>query len=307
VTEVTRTIGWSSAPFTEVNDMVATASGVVVVVDSNTPALWTWNPETGAVQELAREGDGPGEVRNPYQVAQRPNGGVAVYDLKRAAILLYSASLEYEDMFQVGLISNPKDFIVLADGSFVIAGGRISNPRHLYRFAADGRELEAWGDASPDVGPIAQVHVAGGALRRGPDGAWFFGFAAPYQILRFPGPRLADPDVVARDDGLLPPPTQEGLVKETDFGATAFLWWHDRTTGIVPIDRDQLMTVVTRFYTGDSVWTIHAADGSVTARSEVPRAYYLFGRLDDSRVLGSYRDPETDEHVAVVLEVSTAG
>lgn len=113
--------------------------------------------------------------------------------------------------------------------------------------------MEAWGEAAEDLNSVARVQVAGGALRRGAQGTWLFGQAAPYRVRRFGGPSFADHDEIVEDHDIVPPPTDEALMRPLDNGATAFLWWHDRISGILALPDDAFMTVVTRYYEGDSL------------------------------------------------------
>ena len=65
--------------------------------------------------------------------------------------------------------------------------------------------------------------------------------------------------------------------------------------------------MVTRFYEGDSVWSVHAEDGMLLGRTVQDRAYDVYDRTEDGFVVASYRDPTTDERIAVLLEVTIGG
>jgi hypothetical protein len=206
------------------------------------------------------------------------------------------------------LVSNPKDFLVLGDGTFLLAGGRIRETTHLQKYDGNGARLEVWGHPAAGLSdPTTVIQAAGGALRRGQGGEWFFATAAPYRILEFASSDLRNPSLLAEDFNLVHAPTDEALVQSVDGGGRSFRWWFDRITGLVNLPDGHLLTVVTRFYSGDSVWTVHDPKGAVTHRSVVGRAYYLHDRLDDDTVICSYRDPETDERIAVILNLSLSG
>lgn len=137
---------------------------------------------------------GPGEVRAPMQLARRPGGGFALYDVGQAAILLYGPDLEHErTVTGIGTISYAKDLLVLDDGSFVLAGG---------------------------------------ALRPLADGGFLFSFGAPLRVVRFPaGAGLQTPETMFEDLELRPDPADQELLR---LGArpksVAFQWWLDRSS-----------------------------------------------------------------------------
>jgi len=210
-------------------------------------------------------------------------------------------------MARIGLVSNPKDLLLLADGSFVVAGGKISDTHHLQRYGPDGEMLEVWGTPEPGVThPMAKVNLAGGSLRALADGGWLFAQTAPYRVARFAPEAFTSPVTLFEDTELVPNPTDEALVSIED-NRISFRWWFDHISGLVRLDGDRTLTVVTRYYSGDSVWTIHDASGDVVGRTVIDRAYKLHDQLDASTFVGSYRDPVTDERIAVVLDVAIAG
>lgn len=309
VEEVASTKGNPEAYFGTIGDMVEVAPGLVLVADDVSRRVHVWDVSARSVRMFARSGDGPGEVRTPVQLARRPGGGFGLYDVGYAAVLLFDATLAFDRKVPLGpIISNAKDFSIMPDGSFLLAGGRIADPKHLQRYSPDGSRLAEWGEPSPLLEDAhARVQVAGGALRVSGDGGLLLALAAPYRVVRFPSLDLADPEIVTEDLELVPAPSDEELVRPGSFpGSTAFRWWFDRTTAVLESSDGRLLTVVTRFYEGDSVWSVHGADGRLLARSVVDRAYDVYDLMRDGRVVGSYRDPETDERTAVVLSVETA-
>lgn len=310
VEEVASTKGNPAAYFGTIGDMVEVSPGLVMVADDVSERVHLWDVSAGSVRRFARAGDGPGEVRTPVQLARRPGGGFGLYDVGHAAVLLFDSTLAFDRKVPLGpIISNAKDFSIMPDGSFLLAGGRIADPKHLQRYSSAGSRLAEWGEPSPLLEDVhARVQVAGGALRATGDGELLFAVAAPYRVVRFSSLDLADPALVTEDLELVPVPSDEELVRPGSFpGSTAFRWWFDRTTAVLELGDGRLLTVVTRFYEGDSVWSLHGADGRLLARSVVDRAYDVYDLMRDGRVVGSYRDPETDERTAVVVSVEAVG
>jgi len=173
VEEVASTKGNPAAYFGTIGDMLEVSPGLVAVADDVSERVHLWDVSTNSVRTLARAGDGPGEVRTPAQLARRPGGGFGVYDVGHAAVLLFDPARAFERKVVLGpVISNAKDFALLPDGSSVLAGGRIADPKQLQRYSSEGARLAEWGEPSPLLeDPHARVQAAGGArdplLRRG--------------------------------------------------------------------------------------------------------------------------------------------
>lgn len=312
VTEVRRTAGISSDQFGTIGGMVEAAPGVIIISDNVNKALYRWEPPLNRVTKFAREGRGPGEVLQPISLARRPGGGFVVYDVAHAGVVFFDRDLAFEQAARLrgGIVSNPKSLAVLSDGSFIVSGGRLRDPRGLHRYAASGDWLESFGDPPAEiVSDHAKIQSAGGAVRALRHG-FLYSLGAPLRILRFPADGLGTPALVAEDGQLLPSLTEDNLhgparldLPEPMRGRP-FLWWHDRSTGVFELPDGRILNVVTRFHQGDSVWDLYAADGKRLARKIVPHAYYAWDISSSGQLLASHRDPDTDEHSAVVLTLN---
>lgn len=307
VVEVATTKGDSSAPFGTVVSMLEVERGSIIISDDKQKALHRWDAKSGGVTRLARAGQGPGEVQVPVSLGRRPGGGFALYDLSNG-VLLFDRALKFERrvLLQGGFVSNPKNLAVLSDSSLVVSGGRLWDPRQLHHYSPAGDWLESFGD--PPAGltsAYARVQTSGGALRALLTG-FLFSAGTPLRILRFPGNAFASPSILSEDTRLLPELTEAtitGPPVPQSRGNPTFLWWHDRSTGVFSLSDGRILNVVTRFYRGDSVWDLYTRDGKHIARRTVPRAYHAWDLSADGNVLASYRDPDTDEYVAVVLRL----
>lgn len=306
--EVTATKGSAQVPFGVINDMLEIADGRVLVTDDVVGVVHAWVPERNTVVRFARNGQGPGEVTVPSRMAGRADGGFGIYDVGASAVLLFDAGGQPGRVVRLegGIVSNPKSMAILDDGSFVIAGGRLTDPRHLHRYSEEGRYLGSYGGPHPDLEErMPLIQAAGGALRSHPEGGFVFSHGAPLRIERFPGDSFDDPDQFTEDLSVLPELREEEIYvpSERSPEAMVFRWWHDRSTGIVVLPDGRLLNVITRFYEGDSVWDLYSPDGSLEVRRVIDRPYYLYGTTADGRLLASYRDEVTDEHVAVILQL----
>lgn len=307
IEELASTRGDPASPFGVVGDIVAVAGGRAVISDDVLQELRVWAPGTARVRRLARAGDGPGEVKTPTRLARRPQGGFALYDAGHAAVMLFDESLTFERAVRVGLISNPKGIAVLRDGSFVIAGARLTDPRHLHKFTDDGRRVEAFGDPPAGItSEYARIQAAGGAIRATSNDGILFSYGAPLRISRFGEGSLKDPVVLYEDKAVLADLTEETLYRPDPEGhgdGRVFQWWHDRSTGVFALPDGNILNVITRFHRGDSVWHLISPRGQLIATRTVPRAYYAHDITSDGRIFASYRTPNTDEHIAVLLEL----
>ncbi len=310
VVELHRSQGSAAAPFGTIGGMLEIAPGTVLITDDVNKAVWRWEPSGGRVSQFARDGRGPGEVATPVLFARRPGGGFALYDPGHASVLFFDDALAFEHAarLQQGIVSNPKSLAILADGSFIVSGGRLRDPRHLHRYAPSGAWIESYGDPSPRiVSDMAKIQSAGGAVRSMARG-FLFSHGAPLRIVRFPANDFSSPRRLVEDVQFLPELTEDGLhgpVRTVGPGLRTrpFLWYHDRTTGVFVLSDGRILNVVTRFDRGDSVWDLYAADGRRIARTVVPRAWYAWDLGPAGHVLASYRDPDTDESIAAVLRI----
>ena len=307
VVEVVSTKGDSSAPFGSVTSMLGVGPGSVLVSDDKQRMIHRWNTTNGRVAPFARTGQGPGEVQTPVLLAARPGGGVAVYDVSNG-LLLFDRGLRFDRrvVLRGGIVSNPKSMAVLSDSSVLISGGRISDPRHIHHYSPRGDLLASFGEPSAKLtSQYARIQTAGGAVRALPTG-FLYSAGTPLRILRFPRNDFASPSLLMEDPRLLPEITEatvRGPATPQSRGNPTFLWWHDRSTGVFALPDGRILNVVTRFYRGDSVWDLYTPEGKHLARGILPRAYHAWDLAADGSVLASYRDRDTDEHVAVVLRV----
>lgn len=308
--ELQRSTGVATSPFGTIGGMLEASAGVVLISDDVNKAVWRWDLAARRVSRFARDGRGPGEVLTPISLTRRPRGGFVLYDPGHASVLFFDQALAFERAARLdgGIVSNPKSIAVLSDGSFVVSGGRLRDPRHLHRYAATGEWLESYGDPSAAIiSDNARIQSAGGALRALPEG-FLFSYGAPLRLVRFATDTLASPARIAEDLQLLPELREESLYGPPGTvgparGMRPYLWWHDRTTGVFVLPQGRLLNVVTRYHRGDSVWDLYDAGGQRLARTIVPRAWYAWDLTADGSILASYRDPTTDEPIAAVLKM----
>ncbi len=119
--------------------------GEIWVADNRTRRILAVGLDGRVLRVVAREGPGPGEVFAPTLLAPRPNGGIANYDLNRRAIHLFTSDSRHEASVPLrGLVVNPKGFVILPNGDFLISGGMLGRQESIYRFGSDGALVASW-------------------------------------------------------------------------------------------------------------------------------------------------------------------
>lgn len=306
--EIAATRGSPAEPFGSIFDMLQIEDGRIIVADEVSGVLHAWSPESGQFSIFARKGRGPGEVTTPTRLAPRPDGGLAVYDVSASAVLYFDRDGRPDGTTRIpGVVSNPKSLAIDPRGRVWLSGGRLTDPRHVHVYSPDGKHIASYGEPSPFLrSDYPKIQAAGGALRRDSEGGMIFSYGAPLRIVRFPPGATADPVLIVEDLEFLPELREEEVyvpAPEIHPDARGFLWWHDRTTAVFVLPGGRILNVVTRFYEGDSVWDIYSPDGRHEHRTVVDKAYFAYHPTRDGRILAAYRDPDTDESVAVILEV----
>lgn len=305
VREIWSTAGDPSNPFGEIGGMVESAAGVVLVSDQMTSSVYAIDPTTRRVRRLVRQGRGPGEVQTPGLMALATNGDVALWDLGQNAILVLDSTLRERGRIQLEQgIYNPKGFVVLPDGSFVLSGGTFRSAFGIHHFSADGKHLGSWLPAPETEDRAARIQLAGAPLAALPDGEVLFTRPAPHLIARL---ELATGGItpVAEDPNLLDPIGDDFHRKRLVDGREVITpqWYYAQSRGVFELDDGFILNVVTRRYEGNSVWEIYSSTGQLQARRTLDRAYHPYAITRGGRILASYPDPRTDESIAVLLEL----
>jgi hypothetical protein len=97
---------WASTGSVSVGEWIAVngfefaLDGTMWVSDARASQIVGVRPD-GSFYRAAREGDGPGEVRGPSSIAPRPGGGMAVFDLFRSSVELFTEDGAFERRVQL--------------------------------------------------------------------------------------------------------------------------------------------------------------------------------------------------------------
>ena len=88
--------------FGEVNALATGPDGTLYVLDRQVPALRTYAPDGSYLGDLGREGEGPGEIKNPDSgLAVLADGRVLLRDPGNARITVFGPEGEYETEWRI--------------------------------------------------------------------------------------------------------------------------------------------------------------------------------------------------------------
>ncbi len=132
---------WVAAGYTRL-DALAGVTGVaenplgkVWIASANPGTTLAVDPATDGENDvvIAREGDGPGELRGSTLLDVMPDGNMAIFDTSRGAVEIYGADGKpvRRVMLTAPGVSWVKGFVALASGGFVLSGGVQNGRPHL--------------------------------------------------------------------------------------------------------------------------------------------------------------------------------
>lgn len=219
----------------------------VLAVDPTDPS--------GASDVMVAEGkgDGPGELLGADRIAITPDGHIAVHDLGRDAIEIYSAAGKPLRRVQLPFsVQWPKGFSVLASGDFVLSGGVPWIEAAIHRFNSAGKHLGSWADAAVAAEWMARVVGTGGATHASLDGSLMYSSGAPHSIVRYefsPGDETPVGRTISEMPELLDAPGDAVLVKGVDEEGvqyTSFNIWHPQSHAVFALDGGRVLNVIRR-------------------------------------------------------------
>lgn len=256
-----------------------------------------------------REGDGPGELKSAHRIAIMPDGNVAVHDLGRDAIEVYSPAGKPLRRVQLPFsVQWVKGFAILASGDFVLSGGVPWLESAIHRFNATGEHLGSWADGAQAEEWMARVVGTGGATHALEDGSLLYSSGAPHSIVRYEFPPAGDGEPVGRTVSempeLLDAPGDDVLVKGVDDEGvryTSFNVWYPQSHAVFALDGGRVLNAIRREgEKGDleTVWQLfepshEAPDGSTHAlvgEGIVSVPYRLWSLCDNGEILATRMD-----------------
>jgi hypothetical protein len=310
-----------SAKGTEDSGYFGTISGAAVVdgdriwvSDPQGPAVLEYSLEGAPIRTIAREGDGPGEVRSPTFMTTTPSGRVAVYDLRRASVEMYEPNGEFLQRIKPdAAFVSPKGMAAADDRVYMAAAG-FGSDAALHEFDAKGTFQRRWypmPTPSPPVDRMARQnaeHVASGPIDLAADGALIFSQSAPHKIMRFP-PGDTVGTVLAADPDVLQSVVDSFAIDTVRNGrpVTMLRWFFPQSRGVFELSDGKILNIITLQDLRSSIWQLYAPDGLLTAVGTIPEPYWPWDITDDDDVIVTYRDPDTDEVILARLRWTVGG
>jgi phage-related protein len=286
--------------FGSVEGMVETAGGAIWISDPLGKVVASTDARGRSLRVVAREGDGPGEVRSPTLAAPVPTGGMAIYDQEHDAVELFRDDGRFIRRVPLSAkVLNPKGFAVLANGEMLLSGGLLSGGGGaVHRFGADGRLLSSWGATARARDPRVVGLVSGGPLAALPGGEVLYSQAAPHLIASYSatGQRRR---LIASDPVVVRPMGDEFIQRRG--GQRVFQWRFPQSAGVFRLTGGNVLNVVWNAPANASTWEVYRPTGGLVVRKRIARAYRPWALARNGDVLATVVDAETGEVVVVRL------
>jgi len=292
-------------PFVVISGMAEAEDGSIWVSDGRVGVVYGLDAQGGAKGGLVPNGNGPGEVRNPHQLHTTPDGQIAVYDLGRRAIDVFSSQGRFERRVQLeAAVVNPKGFVVSRQGEYFLSGGIIGKENSIFVFGEDGKLNREWFEAPKTQNPRAGSLTSGGALHITNEGNLLFSLSAPHNIALYSleGRLLRE---IASDEDLLTA-LGDDFIQERGAGSSftrTFQWGYSQSVGVFQMSDGKILNVVRLQNNGGSLWELYSPSGDLIDRLEIDRSYRVWSFTKSGDLLASYVDNETGQHLATRLKL----
>lgn len=141
-------LGAAEYAFGLIGSVAVTDAGTIWVGDRQLGALRRYRPDGTYIDQIGREGEGPGEFEYPFGMRVLADGSVAVWDDGLLRVTRFTDDGTYIDSFsppthRTG--GNVEEFEVDAEGNLYILATNLASlsrefdPRNIRRFWLDGR------------------------------------------------------------------------------------------------------------------------------------------------------------------------
>jgi len=319
---------WTSEGF----DMADGLSSVTGLAETADGALWISDVAPGGsprvllhrgvsppgdTRVVGRSGDGPGEVSWPDRIAITPGGNVAVFDMGRGGVEVYSPTGEPKGRVQFPVRATwPKGFVALASDGFVVSGPIDGLDFAVHHFGPDGGWIRSWGALAEAREWRDRMIASGGALHALSDGSLLYSQGTPHRIVHYDP--LAPEDSGRRERSLvalvdlLQAPGDDVVVESIgDDGqmTRSFNVTYPQSVAVFQLEGGLILNVVRLEDEDASLWQLfdlrQVADSgaALVAETRVGVAYFPLFRAPGRDVLAVRRDPDTYLSTVVRLRV----
>lgn len=198
-----------------------TMDGSVLLVDRSVSRVFRITAEGTLAVTYGRPGDGPGEFRLPYRVAELSDGSVLVFDLGNGRFSEFSRDGKFVKRWATSAdIVSLTDIVPLGGRSFAIAG-IIRDPRAgisaVHIFDSTFRRIRSFGDLPSARSHVALETIGSGGLRRTPAGELLYSRRFPYDLYWYDARGIQRRKVTVPKRVLT---TADGMIAVTSSGET---------------------------------------------------------------------------------------
>ncbi|HEU0054919.1 MAG TPA: hypothetical protein VFQ39_17155, partial [Longimicrobium sp.] len=241
--------------------MGETGDGSVWITDDMNRRIVRVSADGTGFRVAARQGQGPGEFAVPTMIAPRPDGGVAVYDIERQSLELFSSSGAFEKSVPLDRqVINPKGFAILSNGEAILSGALAAGEGSIHRFGVDGRLRSSWYPIPRSRDEYESRLIAGGPVAARPDGGLYFSQAAPHRISMLTLQRNRTRQSIVAEDPHILRPIADDFSKIEGHWRT-FRWWFPQSKGIFVLPDGRLLNIITNAEEGYSLWELYSRGG----------------------------------------------
>ncbi len=139
-------IGSEAGPddsFGRITDVLMDPSGRIFVSDLDASHVAVFDSLGRRLGTLGRSGEGPGEFRSPWTLAQGRGDSIFVVDLALARVSVFAGDLSFVRSFRINPSWGIGFLEELTDGTFLVTGYGGKEGGYFHRLARDGALLES--------------------------------------------------------------------------------------------------------------------------------------------------------------------
>ena len=303
--------------FSYIEGLGEAGNGTIWVSDASPGSgrVVLFNPLTDEATVVGQLGEGPGEVLSTTIIAIDPDGNIAVYDLARSSVELYSPTGEPVRRIRLPLrVTWVKGFAILPSGDFVLSGGVVGVNSAIHQFSREGRFLRSWGEAAQaDKYWEASLVGTGGGLHALPDGSLLYSQGAPHRITHYlPTDVGWSENHIAAFPDLIDAPGDSVIVEGVEDGVPYLTFYvtYPQSRGVFQIGEGLILNVIVAADDGQSIWQLFdpdrtTADGHSTLIAETrTQAYEPWFKGHSGDILAVRKNLDTDVPTVVRLRLA---
>lgn len=289
--------------------------GTVWVGDFSLEEVYEVSADGARVAIALRSGDGPREVGSVHRIAAIPGGGMVVWEGSRFAF--FGSDKRPARRFQEAANIWVMGFAATPDGGFVASGGFGRYEDHelaryaIHRYDGRARHVRSWHPAADHSRWEIVRSASGGPVAVTRDGGLLVSDAAPFRITRYADLDGGGARLIVEDESIV---SSAELDRAVEFGPNnrrAYKSAWTKSSFVHELDDGNILNVV-EVVPADAaaprtgLWVVVSPDGTVLARTPVPKRYRVWNAAPDGHFLATYWEESNLRSVAAKLKVEFA-